>query len=413
MKTIGHLVITFLLISLVSLVSAKENKPEVELTHWWNTPGEISALGTIEQAIKRRGGKFTDIKIKNWDTLRSSTIKRFKMGYPPAVTQWLSGDSLIELSHLDAIVHPPEYWRGEQNSAILFEEVFKANAYEGKLINIPLGIHIQNNALYNTEIYKRLNLPIPESWDEFLDQAVKIKKAGYIPIALSKETWQLHMVFNTILLEKLKRKHHQDFYDHKKPVKRWEKQLTETFDVLLKLKALAGPDQTKRSWAQSAAMIGEGKAAMHVLGDFAKGELTAMGLIAGKDFLCSLAPGANGSMIYAIDSFVMLNVEEDYLKAGQNLLFDVALDPTVQAAYNSKKGGIPVRRGIDQSQLDVCAKQNYTSWLKPENSHLRLAGIGNPLRSSFIHSALEKAWNKSMTSKQLSDWLINTIDQSM
>ena len=253
----------------------------------------------------------------------------------------------------------------------------------------------------------------PSSWQQFLEQAVEIDRAGYVPIALSNELWQFHMVFNTILLEQLGVNNYKTFYQQGNNVKQWEKELIESLSIFQTLKSLTDSAQKDRSWSQSAAMIGSGSAAMHVMGDFAKGELIAKGLKAGEDFLCSLAPGSKGSMVYAIDSFVMLNVQEEYLKKGQKLLFDVVLDPVIQAAYSTKKGSTPIRHGVDASQLDSCSQQGYESWQQTSKNNLSFSAIDNPVRASFIQSMLDRAWNQSSTPEQLSRWLIDTVEKSL
>jgi len=413
-KITKQVLLAFTAFLLFTSAQATQKPPEVELNHWWNFPGELAALDVIRQAVIVRGGKFTDIKINSWDELRTSTIKQLNLGYPPAVTQWLSGDDLIKLSELGVIAPTPRLWRDQETSKIIFPEIFRDNQHKGKLINIPLGIHVQNSALYNAAIYQTLGLPLPKRWDEFLDQAILIKQAGHTPIALSNESWQFNMVFNTILMEKTGASNFRFFYDDTKSVKHLEKEITEAFATFIRLKAFSDPEQKNRRWGEAARMVGEGKAAMHVMGDFAKSELVTMGLEAGKDFFCALAPGAEGSMIYLVDNFVMLNVREDYLKAGQQLLFDVVLDPEVQAAYNAKKGSIPTRRGVDTRQLDACSQERYNSWIRSiDDNSSRLSGVNSPLRNSFIQSALEKAWNESMSPEQLSRWLVDTIEQSL
>lgn len=160
-RILQKIIMTVLTSLLATLSNAVAQTPEVELTHWWNTPGELAALNTIKSEVIKRGGKFRDVKIKSWDELHKSTINRLELGYPPAVTQWLSGTDLVELSDLKAITHPPESWRGEKTADVLFKEVFRDNQYSGKLINIPLGIHVQNSALFNADIYRKLKLPLP------------------------------------------------------------------------------------------------------------------------------------------------------------------------------------------------------------------------------------------------------------
>lgn len=362
----------------------------------------------------KRGGIFSSTAIASWGELRASTMKRLALGYPPAITQWLSVTHVTEMTNFKAMLQPPSVWRGETVSSILLPEVYRQNQFGGELINIPLGIHIQNNALYSNAIFKKLNLPLPNSWQQFLEQAVEIKKAGYIPIALSKELWTVQLLFNTLLLEQLGAKNYREFYGTSTLVKEWEDEIVQTLTTLNKLKEFRDVGHDALSWDQAVRLVGKGEAAMHVLGDFAKGELISDGLVPGKDFSCSLTPGSNEAMLYVVDSFVMLNVQEEAFKAGQALLFDVILDPAVQAAYNSKKGSTPIRRGVDLTKLDTCSQANYQLFQKKDVQKLEYIRINDPVKSAYIASMLDKIWkqSESVDPIEFSRELIKSFEQS-
>ena len=175
---------------------------------------------------------------------------------------------------------------------------------------------------------------------------------------------------------------------------------------MIKLRSYADKDYKDRTWNQAVKLVGQKQAAIHILGDFAKGELTAMGLKAGEDFFCSLAPGANDNMIYAIDIFLMLKVDEPYLKEGQQILFDSIFDPAVQADYNSRKGSMPIRYDVDLQKLDICSRERYKQWIDPKQKIVRFSGIEHPLRTSVLQSTMQQAWTENMTPQQLTDLLL-------
>ena len=397
-----------------SLLMAEELQSEVEVTHWWNQPGEINALNEIRSAVESRGAKFVETRISSWDTLRSNILKRISLGYQPAVTQWLSDDYTFSFDQMSAIYLIPQKWRNQPIKDVLFEEVYNGLSTENGVVGLPLGIHTQNAALFSKAIYDELKLPLPTSWSEVLQQAPLIEQAGYVPIALSNENWQLQIVLNTILLGNLGVEDYKLFYEKGQSIKKLTKPLVSSFEIFLALKKHTDKAAKNRSWSDAVNMIGENKAAMHVLGDFAKGELTAQGYQAGEDFLCSLAPGSNGYMIYAIDSFLMFNMDEPHLKKGQSMLFDAVLDPEVQAKYNSKKGGIPVRHGVEISQLDSCAQKTYKQWMSKDKKLISFTGIGNPLRASFLQSTLQKAWDHDdITAEQLVEEFIKSDQDAL
>ena len=410
--------IFFLILSIASfqVVANDQEKPvtEVELTHWWKSGGERAALDEIRQAVEARDAKFIDTAIDDYDLLRARIVDRLSQGYPPAMTQWLAGNDLLELSSIDAIQDAPSLWRGDKLEDILFPEVLANISRNGKISGIPVGIHIQNTAFYNGDIYRKLNLEIPETWSQFLDQAKKIKAAGYTAIALSDEPWQLRFIFNTMLMEQLGVEQFQQFYEESLPIAHWKEILHSTLDQFFQLHDYVDAGHKKRLWNEATTEVIEGRAAMQVMGDFAKGEMLFAGKKAGEDFLCALAPGAGGTMIYAMDGFVMLKVTKPFLKEGQDLLFDVVLDPAVQAAFNSKKGGIPVRFGVDTNSLDSCSKQRYQAWISDKKNNIRLPDTSSRLRLSFVQNVLHEAWVSGNHDPEIvAGQLIKVVDEAL
>ena len=53
----------------------------------------------------------------------------------------------------------------------------------GKYYQIPYD-YVEIAVFYNKNIFKKLNLNIPETWDEWLNTCKKIQNAGYVPIAI-------------------------------------------------------------------------------------------------------------------------------------------------------------------------------------------------------------------------------------
>ena len=61
---------------------------------------------------------------------------------------------------------------------------------DGKIYGGPSGTAFGGGVLYNIPVYKKLNLQIPKSWDEFMKNNETIKKAGITPVEQSYgETW--------------------------------------------------------------------------------------------------------------------------------------------------------------------------------------------------------------------------------
>jgi ABC-type glycerol-3-phosphate transport system substrate-binding protein len=59
--------------------------------------------------------------------------------------------------------------------------------YAGRIYDLPID-YIEISMFYNKDIFKRLGLSEPETWEELLEICRKLKRAGYIPITISADT---------------------------------------------------------------------------------------------------------------------------------------------------------------------------------------------------------------------------------
>jgi raffinose/stachyose/melibiose transport system substrate-binding protein len=65
-----------------------------------------------------------------------------------------------------------------------------ATGADGGIYAAPFGTAMGGGILYNKRIYSQLNLKIPLTWNEFMANNAKIKKAGLVPVINSfKDSW--------------------------------------------------------------------------------------------------------------------------------------------------------------------------------------------------------------------------------
>ncbi|MEK3883107.1 extracellular solute-binding protein [Paenibacillus sp. PL2-23] len=69
----------------------------------------------------------------------------------------------------------------------------------GKVYGIPYGGYSEG-IFYNKKIFAELGLGIPQTWDELMAAAERLKAAGYVPFAMAaKDAWVTGMMWNTIM----------------------------------------------------------------------------------------------------------------------------------------------------------------------------------------------------------------------
>ncbi|MBY4611347.1 hypothetical protein K6M90_27275 [Rhizobium sp. 9T] len=85
--------------------------------------------------------------------------------------------------------------------------------------------------------------------------------------------------------------------------------MIEALDMLLRLSDYVEPIEQRKNktWADATAAVGQGKAGMQFMGDWAKGELAARGYSVDKDFDCSLVPGTAYFMVIDAFAFPLTN----------------------------------------------------------------------------------------------------------
>ena len=147
--------------------------------------------------------------------------------------------------------------------------------YDGQVIAVPVNIHGANYQFYSIKVFNDLKMQPPRTWDEFLADAPKIKAAGIIPIAFGANAQQLDWLFEAILVgaggKDLYRK---VFVDHDAKAAGSDG-MQHVFDVMGQMRQYVDAGSPNRKWNDSLALVETDKAALMILGDWAKGDFAA------------------------------------------------------------------------------------------------------------------------------------------
>jgi raffinose/stachyose/melibiose transport system substrate-binding protein len=74
--------------------------------------------------------------------------------------------------------------------ANLDDEYKKSVTVDGKIYGVPCQEMSAGAVLYNTDIYSQLNLSVPKTWNDFIENCKKIKSAGKTPVlCTAKDSW--------------------------------------------------------------------------------------------------------------------------------------------------------------------------------------------------------------------------------
>lgn len=307
--------------------------------------------------------------------MRTAAINRTVGGDPPTAMQFNTGkqfDELVEnnlLSNVDSVA-AAQHWKAIIN-AVSRDEHFYA---------VPVNIHGQNWFFYNTAVLEEVGAKQPSNWDELFPVLDKIKAAGLVPLAFSgQKNWERGL-FNTVLVGQGGSDMFLAFWGKRDAALAKSPGFRALAEIFRKLHNDVNAGAPGRNWNDASTLVIQGKAGMQVMGDWAKGEFTAAGQTAGKEYGC----------------FVLSNQGTGSLLGGDVFAFpkQKSADVTAaQIALAQKNGFIPVRLDLDVSSLDVCARK-ATAILADKNAQMPANELlAPPASPGAVEDIISQFWN--------------------
>lgn len=352
----------FILPPLLAQVQSSSGKhtsgspPTAEVVHFWISQSESKALDVYRRSWRDQGGVWYDEPAKDKPSELKALSERMVKGYPPTAMQWHANEGSKELPAMGVVQDIDDLATAEHWRDFLPKNVVDLISYNGKIYFAPVNIHAENWLWSSTAIFDRLHLAQPTSWDDVFDSAAKIKAAGYIPIALGSQPWEISLVFNDIIFSVYGVDGYRRLMGANGAYAAMEPAMLTALHIFRRLSTYVAPSRTGKSWADAALDVGRGRAGMQFMGDYSKGELTNAGLVVDKDFRCQLAPGTESSYFIVIDAFAFPNTNNKSVRSSQLAFASMLMDNKNQLAFNGLKGSIPVRTDIQRVKLDRCGK---------------------------------------------------------
>jgi glucose/mannose transport system substrate-binding protein len=366
-----------LVMAIFSAGTAVAADKSVEVVHWWTSGGEATALKVLKDDMEKKGYVWKDSPVAGGGGDQARTVLRARVaaGNPPEAMQMLGfiigeyGEEGL-LGDLSGVAGK-EGW-----DKLVPAPLQKFGKYKGHWVSAPVNIHRTNWIWANKKIFDELKIAPPKTFDELLAAADKIKKAGYVPLAHGGQPWQDATIFDSAVLSA----GGPEFY--KKAMIDLDKSalggktMEKAFEQMQKLRGLVDDNFSGRDWNLATAMVINGKAAMQIMGDWAKGEFLKAGKKPNVDFLCFQYPGTEGSFTFNADQFAMFKVGKEQ-EAGQMVLASSIMDKNFQEKFNLAKGSIPARTDVADTNFDDCGKKSMAD--------LKTAMAKNAMMGSFAH----------------------------
>ena len=366
MKKIFSILLTIFVPLSFTNVSKAGSHMEAEVIHWWTSGGEQAAISEFAKAWEEMGNTWIDTAITGGDNARGTTVNRIIGGNPPTAAQFNVSKQFVDLVEQGLLqsleeVASAEGWR----DFIYPPELIETCEFEGEFYCVPVNIHSWQWMWINNDVYKQVGLPVPQTFEEFLAGAPKIQEAGIIPLALGGQGWQESGMFEVVassimgfpLLQSIDRDKDLDAFR--------DGRFESVLNTYRELNQYTDEGSPGRLWNDTTAMVIEGKAAMQVMGDWARGEFAVAGQEAMVDYSCVI-PGKEKYVALGGDVFVFPKNDDPKVKDAQLAMASMMVNPTVQAKFNNAKGSLPMRLDVDTSAADACMQMGLDLIQNPD-----------------------------------------------
>ncbi|MFV0679170.1 ABC transporter substrate-binding protein, partial [Ottowia sp.] len=314
--------------------------------------GERSGLTEFKDAFEAAGGLWHETVSPNYDLMRRDVVMRVAVGLPPSAL-WMGAEDRSIARMLDFLrpideLAPPG-WADLLNPAAraLVDSAEQA-------VQLPITIHNENWAWYNARVFRQLGLALPRTWEEFLAQAPLLAGWGVAPLAVSDEPWAVRLLLSTMVAGQGGPQVYQRLFVQEDPQVFEHPRMQQVLRTFLALRRWANAPGTAPGWSDATRLVRQGRAAMQVMGDWARAEFADIGPQASQDLVCAPPPDGQNLFIAAIDMFAFPRGATNL--AGQKLLTKLVLQPDLQVQFARRKGSVPVLKTFDAQALHACER---------------------------------------------------------
>ncbi len=348
---------------------------ELEVIHWWTSGGEQAAVSVFADEFDALGGdNWIDTAIAGGSNARAATMQRILGGDPPDAAQFnisrqyedlIEADLLLDLTELAEA----EGWRDFIRPAAILAVCER----DGRIFCVPVNIHSWQWAWASIPVFEQAGVPLPKNIDEFLASAPKIQQAGFIPFAIGGESWQHSGAFAVVLLNSLGRETYHRLYRDKDPAVARSPEVRKVFETFRSLKQFSDEGSANRNWNDTTNLVITDRAALQIMGDWARGEFALAGEKPGVDYECIAGPSEQPYLSTGGDIFLFPKQDDPEVEAAQLKLASMMVNPRVQALFNNAKGSLPIRDDVDLSLADACMQKGLALLQNPDTV------VGDPI----------------------------------
>lgn len=404
---------TAALLTTTSLAHAED----VEVLHWWTSGGEAAALNVLKDDLSGQGIGWQDMPVAGGGGTEAMTVLRARVtsGNPPTAVQMLGFD-ILDWAEEGALANLNDVAAAEGWDDVVPEALQAFAKHDGNWISAPVNVHSTNWVWANKAILDELGIAQPTTWDEFVAALEAVEASGRIALAHGGQAWQDATVFDGVVLSTGGIDFYRQAFVDLDPEALGSDTMVEVFDRMATLRSHVDENFSGRDWNLASAMVINGEAAFQIMGDWAKGEFTNAGLMAGDDFACIPVPKTDaGGFVYLVNSLSFFAQPDPEQAEAQATLASAIMDPAVQVAFNQAKGAIPARTDVDLSAMDSCAQATAAEFVETDTAGSAVPTFAGTHASNASVSAaatdvITEFFNSDMTPQEAVELLAEAVE---
>ena len=380
---------------------------EVEVLHFWTSPGEAKSITDLKGRIGVRGHTWKDFVVVGGGggNAMAALKDRVLAGNPPA-SATIKGPAIQEWAELNAFADLDSMASFDGWDADLPKVVQDQVKHKGRYVAVPVNIHRVNWLWSNNGVLKKSGVTqMPVSFDDFLQAAEKIKMAGFIPVAHGGQPWQDFLLFEAVALGVSGTDFYKKAFMKLDPTALSSLEMRKSLEAFRLVKSFTDEKSKGRDWNVATDMVIQGRAAFQFMGDWAKGEFLVAGKQPGKDFSCTAAPGTSDAFSYVIDTFAMFRLKNLEAQKAQGFLAYTLLTKEFQESFNIRKGSIPARMNVSLDKFDSCGKDAGRAFAATAKSNTLVPSVAIDMAvatdvQGALRAVISEFWNNEALSVQ-------------
>ncbi|MFI6499839.1 ABC transporter substrate-binding protein [Nonomuraea typhae] len=214
----------------------------------------------------------------------------FRTDVKPDLFTWQTGGMLAEIVKQKQVADTTAVWQEAIKAGDLPQDLAPYYTVGGKQYCVPLNVAYWG-MFYHKQLFDQHKLKPPATWDELIEAAGKLKKAGVTPF------YHTSVLFSFVWFEQLMAGTDPDLYDR---LSTGEAKYTDpgVVAVMEKWKQLidAGYFVNAGDKTDPADLLKNGKTAMVSFGTFFTTSMTTRAMVSGKDYGFFVIPNVNASL---------------------------------------------------------------------------------------------------------------------